>query len=256
MKYNLNEEFTFNRELMRKLNIPILNLNRDDNIEIWKFVNLDRHKKLTNQQRYMVSNYARVYDRFMKRIIIPYRKNTNAKGEYYLEIRLRQDDIAVRYTLHRLVALAFIPIDPERPFVNHIDGHPSNNKLWNLEWVTNSENVLHAIQTGLRVDQRGEERPNAIWTDDEVRFICSLMEEGHKATYIYQVLGDVLQDPKVQYERVRTLYKHIIRKTHWTHISKDYNIDFTRFNYSKEKGSVEKSKLRMQNELSSSTIDS
>lgn len=49
----------------------------------------------------------------------------------------------VRQSVHRMVALAFLGLDPERPFVNHRDGDKRNNRLSNLEWCTQSENVQH-----------------------------------------------------------------------------------------------------------------
>jgi hypothetical protein len=57
-------------------------------------------------------------------------------------------------TLHRLVCLAFHPIfdDPKKMFVNHKDGNKENFSIDNLEWVTYSENAVHAISTGLRGD--------------------------------------------------------------------------------------------------------
>ena len=48
-----------------------------------------------------------------------------------------------------LVALAFIENIENRPFVNHIDGNKLNNTLDNLEWLTSSENNLHAHKVGL-----------------------------------------------------------------------------------------------------------
>lgn len=59
-------------------------------------------------------------------------------------------------TIHRLLALAFIecPGNPDEMQVNHKDGNKLNNRLDNLEWVTASENVLHAYMTGLRNDNR------------------------------------------------------------------------------------------------------
>ena len=51
--------------------------------------------------------------------------------------------------IHKLVAQAFIPKANEQLQVNHIDGNKQNNKVSNLEWVTNKENMNHAFKTGL-----------------------------------------------------------------------------------------------------------
>jgi hypothetical protein len=54
------------------------------------------------------------------------------------------------YTIHRLVAEVFIPKIPGKDQVNHIDGNPRNNAENNLEWVTPSENQVHAYNLGLK----------------------------------------------------------------------------------------------------------
>lgn len=54
-----------------------------------------------------------------------------------------------KFLIHRLVAITFIPNPDDKPYVNHIDGNKLNNKVDNLEWVTNSENILHARKSGL-----------------------------------------------------------------------------------------------------------
>ena len=52
--------------------------------------------------------------------------------------------------VHRLVALAFIPIPQEYKYldVNHIDNNPKNNCVDNLEWVSRRQNNIHAVLCG------------------------------------------------------------------------------------------------------------
>lgn len=58
-------------------------------------------------------------------------------------------------TVHRTIALAFLPKESGKDFVNHIDGDKQNNSVSNLEWCTREENVQHAYSLGLKKPQPG-----------------------------------------------------------------------------------------------------
>lgn len=54
------------------------------------------------------------------------------------------------FRIHRLVADAFVNGESNvRNHVNHIDGNKLNNHYQNLEWCSRSENMRHAIRSGL-----------------------------------------------------------------------------------------------------------
>lgn len=60
-------------------------------------------------------------------------------------VMLYRNKAPKRFTVHRLVAITFIPNPENKPQVNHKDGDRTNNRVDNLEWVTQSENMLHSV---------------------------------------------------------------------------------------------------------------
>ena len=69
-----------------------------------------------------------------------------------LGVDFRKDGKTYYGLIHRIVLSTFSPVEGwETLTVNHIDGNPPNNKLENLEWMTQSENSRYSrrvLRTG------------------------------------------------------------------------------------------------------------
>lgn len=65
-------------------------------------------------------------------------------GDGYPRVHLCVNGVRRKWQIHRLVALAYIANNDNKPTVNHIDGDKTNNAAENLEWMTFEENSRHA----------------------------------------------------------------------------------------------------------------
>lgn len=114
-------------------------------LEIWKPV-------LNYEEEYEVSNKGRVRrigNRKGAKVGRILAKAYNSRG--YLMTTLWKNNVSRSYTIHRLVAIAFVEGDHTLT-VNHIDGNKLNNSPDNLEWITKAENTRHQHETGLASD--------------------------------------------------------------------------------------------------------
>jgi hypothetical protein len=92
---------------------------------------------------YQISNIGQVKRKDTGKIL----KNNIRNGYEYVTLCVNGQ--RKKFYVHRLVAIAFIPNPKSYEQVNHKDGNKSNNKVDNLEWCTQKENLMHAFCTGL-----------------------------------------------------------------------------------------------------------
>lgn len=100
--------------------------------EIWKDI-------VGYEGLYQISNFGNVRRKYKDKY-----KTVKGKKGLYLTVSLCKDCVKKSFSIHRLVALHFLPNPRSCKEVNHKDGNKHNNNIENLEWVTQEENMQHA----------------------------------------------------------------------------------------------------------------
>lgn len=101
------------------------------------------------EERYSITEDGKIFSHLNNR----YLKN-HLKKEYFSIQLFSKDGWYKHFRVNRLVAITYIDNPDNKPIVNHINGIKTDNRVENLEWATDSENVRHALRTGL-TDPRG-----------------------------------------------------------------------------------------------------
>ena len=116
------------------------------------------------QPYYLISNFGRLYHKYKKRFL---NNNIDSKGYLYKPLALKSGK-SKACRIHRLVMMVFNYVPGcENLIVNHKDGNKCNPHLSNLEWTTARENILHAVNTGLRYNIKFNEDEDCIGTISE-----------------------------------------------------------------------------------------
>jgi len=151
--------------------------------------------------RYKISNLGR-------------RKNKSGKiqksriKKKYNTARLFDEGIYKEMSVHRLVATAFIPNTYNLPEVNHINGVKSDNRTENLEWSTRSDNVKHAIETGLMTVKKGD---NCSWSKLKEDYIVEIKRLNLEEKLSHSEIAKI-------YNVSRVCITKVINGNNWSHL--------------------------------------
>lgn len=126
----------------------------------------------------------------------------------YVRVVLHLNNKGKSSRVHRLVAKAFIPNPENKPFINHIDGNKHNNLVSNLEWCTQSENVIHSYANGLQGVCKGADNHLSKLIDQDIRKIRELYKTGQ---YSYRKIGDM-------FSVTASAIHCIVSKKSWRHV--------------------------------------
>lgn len=134
---------------------------------------------------------------------------TNTHG--YLRVCLYLNGVCKTASIHRLVTEAFIGPCPDGRETNHKSGEKADNRLSNLEYVTRSENLIHAYRNGLRRPQTPpSQKGTASW---QTKLIEQQVEE-------IRGLAGALTQRKIgkRYGLTQQTVSDIIRRETWRHV--------------------------------------
>ena len=90
---------------------------------------------------YAITSCGKVWS-YKSQKFLSQRKNHDG----YLLVNLYKNGTMKAYSVHRLVAEAYIPNPENKTEINHKDENKEHNWLSNLEWTTHKENVNHGTR--------------------------------------------------------------------------------------------------------------
>lgn len=131
---------------------------------------------------YLISENGEVFNTIRNKYLKP---NKTKRG--YFRISLGRK---LRIFVHRMVAETYIPNPNNYPYINHIDGNGLNNHVSNLEWCTQTRNVQHAYDIGLRESIKGKDHFRAKLKEEDIPVIRDLYNnQGYNYTQIARMYG-------------------------------------------------------------------
>ena len=149
---------------------------------------VEEWRTIEGYPNYQVSNLGRVKSlerkvkskggyRIIKETLLKY----DVSNRGYLRVHLYKNNKSKKFTVHRLVAEAFIPNPNNLPQCNHRDECKTNNKVDNLEWCTNEYNMNYGIRTEKarqkNINHPSKSKPVIAYKDGvEIMHFSSIME--------------------------------------------------------------------------------
>lgn len=163
---------------------------------MWKKIIID--KIITN---YSVSDDGRVKNDITQKEL----SQRTQQGYKHVGLTINKKPKSCR--VHRLVAIAFIPNPDDKPYVNHINGVRSDNRMENLEWVTPAENTQHAVSIGLMKPTREREVVQYSLNGEKIKVYCSINEAARQTNSLVEKIVQCCQYQRKTHNNFQWRYK-------------------------------------------------
>jgi len=161
---------------------------------------------------YQISNFGNIksFKRYKDGKILTPKKDKDG----YLQIGLRDNNSKRKfYSVHRLVAVAFIPNTLNLPDINHKDSITYHNSVDNLEWCSKDYNNKYRFSNG-NANHKGEKHPTTKLTNEQAKQIYLL---GHSGKYTELEVAKMFNTTRSVVNKIRLGYR-------WSTITRDIKI--------------------------------
>jgi hypothetical protein len=180
-------------------------------MEIWKdiygyegYYQVSSFGNVRSLDRYVNLNYG------LKRIVKGKNIKKNISNTGYLRCQLNIKNSSKHFSIHRLVAVLFVPNYKKKLYVNHINGIKTDNHYKNLEWVSISENTKHAYNEGFIKKKLGEKHHLSKIKEIDVYKIK--FETSHLRNFEVAKIFNISKE-HVKSIRNNYTWKHVVKKS-------------------------------------------
>lgn len=139
-------------------------------------------KEINGLESYLITKEGAIYSKLSNKYLIP---KLDKFGYYQINLKGKS------YRVHRLVAITYLDNYNNTDTVNHINGIKTDNRVSNLEWLSQKQNVRHAWETGLSENIRLANSKIVLDTQNGV-FYKSAKEASMYSNYAYSTIRSML----------------------------------------------------------------
>ena len=148
-------------------------------------------------------------------------------GGGYRYLQIMRNGKRKNYLFHRWVAKCFLGEQPkDKPFVDHINRKPLDNRVENLRWINHQDNLRNTDRFRDDIKAEGKERKNALY--------CSSRNNILSQKKYYCKLCDINCQCPSHLEIHKNGFRHKLKEKRKQEM-KDNNIEWTKENYKKWK---------------------
>lgn len=209
---------------------------------------------------YGITEDGRVYSHISKKFL----RNSMMTSGYEKANIYNDEGDRKNQSIHRSVAMLYVPNPENKPFVNHIDENKLNNHYTNLEWVTSNENLQSwhdnnsdkhssikeytVVPKDTEILKDNPQMGGKYFTEDSVRNICELYQKGYRKVDIHKMTGFKLSSVGNLLLGYHKIWNHIVDQYETTHIYRVNKLDSEKVieiceNLASGKGVMEVSRL-------------